>query len=200
MKHKGFTLIELMIVVAIIAIIAAIAIPSLLRSRMAANATAAAASCKAFAEAEEIYHRTDYDKNGVLEYAQTLSGNYSLLETQAGSGDLALVDKSFALAEGQPGTATPKAGYVFTVLTQQGPAATGGQRFYVPAGKTQMTLGYGMCASPAAYDSTGRDSFMINGNGTIFQKDRGTGTTIHETWFNPDTATNAVGGPWSPAD
>ena len=68
MRNKGFTLIELMIVVAIIAIIAAIAIPSLLRSRMAANSTAAAAACKAFAEAEEIYHRTDYDKDGVLEY------------------------------------------------------------------------------------------------------------------------------------
>jgi len=108
MRNKGFTLIELMIVVAIIAIIAAIAIPSLLRSRMAANATAAAAACKAFAEAEEIYHRTDYDADGVLEYATKMSGATSLLTN--GGTEIALIDRAFAAAEG-PGSSSPKAGY-----------------------------------------------------------------------------------------
>jgi type IV pilus assembly protein PilA len=180
MKTKGFTLIELMIVVAIIAIIAAIAIPSLLRSRMAANETACAAACKAFAEAEEIYHRTDYTKTGVLQYSQHLSGTNSLL---GASGELALVDKTFAGAEGQ--NASPKAGYVFTVLTTQGAAATGGTRNYVTGTPAYMTLGYAVNGAPAAYDSTGRDMFIINNNGTIFQNDLGNNTLL--TFFNPDT-------------
>lgn len=183
MRSRGFTLIELMIVVAIIAIIAAIAIPSLLRSRMAANETACAAACKAFAEAEEIYHRTDYTGNGCLKYATALSGTNSLLEQTAASGNLALIDKTFGNAEGQPGTATPKAGYVFTVLTQQGTSATGGSRLYIVSGN--MTLGYAIDGMAGAYDSTGRDTFNINGNGTIFQLDAGTANTTHFTFFNP---------------
>jgi len=206
---KGFTLIELMIVVAIIAIIAAIAIPSLLRSRMAANETAAAASCKAFAEAEEIYHRTDYEHSGVLQYATALRGNNSLLETASGLGDLALIDKSFAAGEGTDGggaaPGVPKAGYVFTVLTGQGAAATGGARCYVtaavaPAVTPSMTLGYGMSAIASAYDGTGRDAFIINNNGTIFQKDRTSSVSGHETLFNPDTTIGNFTGGWTPAD
>jgi prepilin-type N-terminal cleavage/methylation domain-containing protein len=183
---KGFTLIELMIVVAIIAIIAAIAIPSLLRSRMAANQTAAAAACKAYAEAQEIYRRTDYDGDGVLEYAQRLKGANSLLEKVADEGDLALIDKVFANAEGDPGDVTPKAGYVFTVMTEQGESATGGARNYIA--NDNMTLGYGLSAAAGAYDGTGRDNFAINNNGTIFQKDFGNkDDAVHTTMFNPDT-------------
>ena len=39
-----------------------------------ANEVAAIAACKAFAEGEEIYHRTDYDGDGILEYAQSIHG------------------------------------------------------------------------------------------------------------------------------
>lgn len=54
---KGFTLIELMIVIAIIAVIAAIAIPSLLESRMAANETKAIGALKAINSAQAIFRR-----------------------------------------------------------------------------------------------------------------------------------------------
>ncbi len=63
-KEKGFSLIELLIVVAIILIIAAIAVPNLLKSKMAANEASAAANLRTIA-------------TGNVTYASTYSGGFA---------------------------------------------------------------------------------------------------------------------------
>ena len=55
-KSSGFSLIELLLVVAIIAIIVSVAIPSLMDSRMAANETTAISYLRTWVSAQEIYH------------------------------------------------------------------------------------------------------------------------------------------------
>jgi hypothetical protein len=163
------------------------------------GATSSAAALKAFAEAQEIYHRTDYDGDGILEYSPSIRGNFSLIEKNAGQADLCLLDKTFGVAEGSPGKVTPKGGYVFKVLHAQGPLAKGGAKSYFKAdanGVLQLTEGYALIASPGWYDVTGRDTYMINQDGVIYQRDLGPDTPqIFDamTEFNPDST-------WAPSE
>jgi len=151
-------------------------------------------ACKTFGEAEDIYRRTDWDGDGVLEYAQSFKGDFSLFERKKGSGDIQLLEPTMADAEGEPGGKANKGGYRFKVLMGQGPDAPGGRKSYVRNGN--MTMGYALVAYPAEYGVTGRRTFLINNTGTVYGKDLGAETHAivgKMTEYNPDKT-------WTPAE
>lgn len=96
MNNKGFSLVELLVVVIIIAIIAALAIPSLLASRRAANEASAIASMRSIHSAQIAYFSA-YGSNR----------DYGSL---ANLGSTALLDSLLGGAE-----TTSKSGYTFTI-------------------------------------------------------------------------------------
>ena len=93
---------------------------------------------------------------------------------------------------------SPYHGYYYKILTRQGPAAPGGAADYVVNGK--MIGGFALVAYPDEYRNSGVMTFIVNHNGTVFQKDLGPDTEkIAEsmTSFNPDktwTKVDTTGG------
>jgi prepilin-type N-terminal cleavage/methylation domain-containing protein len=85
-RQQGFTLIELMIVVAIIAIIAAIAIPSLLNARKAGNEASAISSLRTLTTVNEQYRTRFQAYAGSLANLQTLGYIDSVLGSATKSG------------------------------------------------------------------------------------------------------------------
>src|ERR1700676_196460 len=103
-KQKGFSLIELLIVVAIILIIAAIAIPNLLRSKMAANEASAVASLRTYNTSIVMYSTT---------YSTDPTTNFSQLGPPAG-GAAASAAAADLLDSYLGAAAASKSGYNFT--------------------------------------------------------------------------------------
>jgi prepilin-type N-terminal cleavage/methylation domain-containing protein len=101
---RGFTLIELMIVIAIIAVIAAVAIPGLLAAQRAAGERNASASLKTLATAEADFRSNDRDGNLVNDYwTADVHALYALIPAVGTSttvpGDVAVTDNIIALIE-----------------------------------------------------------------------------------------------------
>jgi prepilin-type N-terminal cleavage/methylation domain-containing protein len=138
-NQKGFSLIELLIVVAIILIIAAIAIPNLLRSRMAANEASAVGSLRTINTAAVTYSTT-YGTG----YPQALSNLAPAASATSTAADL--IDSVLA-----GGT---KSGYSFSYTA--GAADSAGN-----------TNSYSLTAVPVATGTTGQRSFFTNQSGVI---------------------------------
>jgi type IV pilus assembly protein PilA len=124
-KQQGFSLIELLIVVAIILIIAAIAIPNLMRARMSANDSSAAASIHAINIAEAAYFSA-YPSVGFPATLVPLGGANPCVPSIATA---CLIDDNLALNGGGNG----KSGYSFAATGSASAGSPVNNQFYVTA-------------------------------------------------------------------
>ena len=132
-KQKGFSLIELLIVVAIILIIAAIAIPNLLRARIAANESSAVASVRTVNTAQ-ISYNSAYPTVGFASSLTVLAGTSCSPPSSTGA---CLIDNQL----GGAATST-KSGYTFTLSGVSGTPAASYQVAATPVGVNQTGVRY----------------------------------------------------------
>lgn len=133
-KHSGFSLIELLIVVAIILVIAAIAIPNLMRARMAANDASAVSSIRSINTGEVAYYST-YPAIGFPLTLGVLGGVSPCVPSPA-SG--CLIDNSLATAiAGSNG----KSGYYFNATGSASAGSPMNDQFYSTGTPLANTLG-----------------------------------------------------------
>jgi len=148
-RQRGFSLIELLIVVAIILVIAAIAIPNLLRSRIAANEASAVGSLRTINTAQVTYALT-YPASGFANDLSLLGGTGS---SSSSTGALLLDNVLGCSSATSPGSQCNKSGYTFMVT--------------VPSGATSPFATYSTVANPITLDQTGKRYFYSDASGVI---------------------------------
>jgi type IV pilus assembly protein PilA len=154
-RQKGFSLIELLIVVFVILVIAAIAIPNLMRARMAANESSVVASLRAINTSEVVY-------------SATYGGGFSTNLASMGSGGTPCTTTTIP---------TPTAACLIDDVLAADPASKSGYTFtYVAdtSGAGGAVQGYSVTASPIAQGSTGQNGFFSDQSGVITSDPSGT--------------------------
>ncbi len=148
-RKAGFTLIELLVVVAIILIIAGIAIPNLLRSRMAANEAAAVGNIRMIGTASVVYN-------------STFSNGYPpSIATLGGTGSTATCDGALLISRNLANPPSQQSGYIFTYTGTDGNAPLG-----AGCGAPGFN-GYLAYAVPLSEGITGERSFCSDTPGVI---------------------------------
>ncbi|HKV48436.1 MAG TPA: prepilin-type N-terminal cleavage/methylation domain-containing protein [Candidatus Acidoferrales bacterium] len=148
-KQKGFSLIELLIVVAIILIIAAIAIPNLLRSRMAANEASAVGSVRTMVTA-------------AISFSSTYGDGFPPDITSIGTTGTAVVSCKNAELIDSVLTSKVKSGYNFNILPGSVPVTAPPSTC-----TTGNSDGFAAIASPVTIGTTGQRSFCSDASGVI---------------------------------
>ncbi len=175
-KAHGFTLIELMIVIAIIAIIALIAIPNLLSSRLVANETSTIGTLRSLASSQAEFQArqiVDQDADGL--------GEYGFLQELAGSviprGAAGLLDPpsiSQSLGNVDALGITTKSGYVFVFFLPGGGGAEiqepalGAFPGAVAADANFQETRWACYAIPQTIRNTGNRAFVINQQAEVY--------------------------------
>jgi hypothetical protein len=176
----------------------------ILARRIGGNELQTISVCRGYVDAQREYGSVDRDGSGVFKYAQRFISKHGRdgLYWDAAPGEAASpFDPMVAQAnlegytpETTSGTGLkPYHGYVYKILTAQGPAAPGGAYNYIINGN--MIAGFALVACPTEYHNSGVYTFIISHQGKLYQKDLGAKTTDivrSMTQYNPDNGWTPV--------